>query len=147
MLDRCGIKGVINIKRLESGILLEEFTFDNIITDDGFLQLEKMIGGDSGGINSLALGTNNTPAAVSDHILYNKIILVNTNRDYSIPKKVKFLAIIPENTFSVTTSYLEGGLIYKSGPTEILITRVVFDNPVFQKASNSLSISYDLILS
>ncbi|MEC0239247.1 hypothetical protein P4H66_05175 [Paenibacillus dokdonensis] len=55
-----------------------------------------------------------------------------------------FLAKIPENSFNLTVSFTEIGLFYKSSTEEILITRAVFKSAIFQKPSNSLTLSYSI---
>lgn len=146
MSDKLSIKGIITIDKYDNGKFDKRFKFENLITDVGFLYIAKAIGGDIVGINKLGLGDNNTPESPSDIRLQNKLILVDVNRDYSIAKTVRFLATVPENSFSQTVYYREAGLFYKSTTEEILITRVAFpeNEVVYQKPSNSFSISYEL---
>ena len=145
MFDTTKIKGIIEITRYENGIIDEVFTIENLITDKGVNYLAKMVGGTITGINKIGLGDNNTVASKADLSLYNRTVLVDVTKDYSADKIVRFLAKIPENTFTFTANYKEIGLIYKSSTEDILITRAVFQTPIFQKAENSLSLSYSLI--
>jgi len=143
------IKGEIEIWRYEKGKIDGYWKYENLITNAGFDYLRKLIGNDkTGGINRIALGDNGTAVSVTDTALKNEIIRVGfNNRDYSIDKKVKFLAIIPENSFETSVYYREGGLYYDTNNEKILVTRLVFPDPIYQKTTNSLSISYNLKLS
>lgn len=142
-----GIKGVLNIKKYKKNILIAEYEYENLITNRGLEHILKMIGGDAaGGINRIVLGSSNIPASYTDTNLYNRLISVNVNKDYTDRNKVNFLATIPENTFTTTVGYVEGGLLSRIDSNEILITRLVFDDIIYQNPKHSLSLSYSLEL-
>lgn len=147
MKDNMKINGIIEIFNMEDEKVLDYYRFNNLITNNGFIYIQKMIGGDlSGYINKLALGGSVTPTpSISDTQLGSKIILLDVKRDYSTVKELKFIATIAENTFTVTKTYNEAGLVYKTSTEETLLTRVVFPIPIYQKSTNSLSIIYSLI--
>lgn len=147
MDDKVGIKGSLTIKIYEKEKLIEEHYYENLITDDGLNFLLKLIGNDiTGGINKLALGSNNTVATKTDKALKNKLLLLDVQKDYSIPGRVNFMCKVPENTFTQIVSYQEAGLVNKTSTTETLITRLVFTDVVFQKPENSISFLYSLEL-
>jgi hypothetical protein len=140
-------EGKINIKVFEDSKVVKEYNYKNLITKIGMETLLKFIGGDiSGGINRIGLGGGTAPANILDTQLNNKIILVNVNKDYTDTDRINFLGNISENTFQTTQAYNEAGLVYKNGTEEILITRLVFDDVVYQNPGNSLSLSYSLEL-
>jgi len=142
------IKGQININVMKGKEIVKTYKFDNLITSLGINHILKLIGGDvTGGVNRMALGSGSTAPTLNDKKLNNTVALVNINsRDYSEANKVFFQVIIPENTFTEVKSFIEAGLVYKSQTEEILISRVVFKETVYQYPDNSLSISYMLEL-
>lgn len=143
------ILGEIEITRYDNGKFDGYWRFYNLITNVGFDYIRRLLGNDkTGGINKLALGDDSTAASVNDTKLKNEIIRVNfNNKDYSIDKKVKFLAVIPENTFQTSVYYKEAGLYYDTPTEKILVSRLVFQSPIFQSSTKSLSISYNISLS
>jgi hypothetical protein len=145
MNDKVGLKGSLSIFLYEREKLIKKYYYENLITDDGLNYLLKLIGNDSsGGINKLALGSGTTPALKSDKALSNKILLADVQRDYTVPGRVNFIANVKENTFNSIVNYSEAGLTYKSATSEILVTRLVFNDVVFQKPENSVSFLYSL---
>jgi hypothetical protein len=145
MNDKVGIKGSLTIFKYEKEELIEKHYFENLITDDGLNYLLKLIGNDvTGGINKIALGSGITAPNKTNKTLANKIILLDVQRDYTVPGRVNFLVNIPANTFTQITSFNEAGLVNKTATTETLITRLVFGTTVFQKPENSLSLLYSL---
>lgn len=148
-MDNLNLKGCITLIRYENGKFDKKFYFENLITDLGFLYIAKAISGDIKGINKIGLGDNNTPETINDKSLANKIVMVDSRKDYPNNRTVRFLGLVPENTFNKTVYYREAGLIYKSDTEEILITRVTFpeNEIVYQKPNNSFSFSYEIKLS
>jgi hypothetical protein len=147
MINNFALKGKLNIQVLNEKKVVKEYNYENLITNIGMETILKMVGGDiSGGINRIGLGGGSTPADINDTALNNKLILVNVNKDYTDVDRVNFLGSVPENTFATTQNYLEAGLFYKNGTQEILITRMVFSDVVYQNPANSLSLSYSLEL-
>lgn len=145
--DNTGIIGRIKIFKYEKGKLIEEYEQENLITNVGLDFLLHLIGGDrTGGINKIAIGGNNTPADKTNTALGNKMLLIDASRDYTVSSRINFLSNIPENTFSSIVNYQEAGLVYKSTTEEILITRLVFTDVIYQMPTNSLSILYSLEL-
>jgi hypothetical protein len=145
MNDKVGLKGSLTIFLYEKEKLIEKYYYENLITDDGLNYLLKLVGNDmSGGINKLALGSGNTTPTKSDKTLSNKLLLVDVQRDYNVPGRVNFLANVKDNTFNTIVNYTEAGLVYKSSTSEILVSRVVFNDVVFQKPENSVSFLYSL---
>lgn len=139
--------GTLKILKYERERLIEERNYKNLITNIGLDYLLKLIGGDNiGGINKMAVGSGTTTALKTDIALNNKLSLLDVSKDYSISGKVSFTSIIPENTVKVITTYSEAGLVFKSTTSEILITRLVFGDVLFQKPENSLSFLYSLEL-
>jgi hypothetical protein len=147
MIEHSVIKGYIEIERFNNGILDGKYKFENLITDNGFKWLIDLYRGvTTGSINKLALGTGSNIASTSDISLQTRILLLDVRYDVTMKNALKFLVTIPENTFPSTTYYREAGLVRKETTNEILITRTVFPTAVYQKPSNSLSISYTLQL-
>jgi hypothetical protein len=147
MINNFGLKGKLNIKVLNKKDVIKEYNYENLITNAGMEAILKMVGGEIiGGINRIGLGSGSTPANINDTTLNNKLVLVNVNKDYTDVDRVNFLGTVPENSFTTTQNYLEAGLFYKNGTQEILITRMVFDDVVYQNPANSLSLSYSLEL-
>lgn len=146
MKDTLNIEGLIKIRQYVKGKLINEFEFYNIITNDGFVYLQKFFTGQSGIINKLGLGDDNTPVDPTDTILVNRRILLDVTRDISSPKMIHMLATVPEGSFPITVNFKEAGLIYKTASEEVLVTRVVFPQVVYQTTDASLGISYYLKL-
>lgn len=145
MNTKLGIKGKIKIEHYVKGILVETIEQENLVTDNGFAYMAKFIAGLYTPINKIGLGDNNTDASQSDTTLKNRKILIDfTSKDTSTSGIVQFLAIVPEGSFGTTVNFQEAGLIFKSVSEEILITRVVFPQVVYQPTDSSLSISYSL---
>lgn len=144
--DNCGILGSLRIHKFEENKLIEEYYYENLITDDGLNYFLKLIGNDipTGGINKLALGSGVTPASKSDKTLANKLLLLDVQRDYTNPGKVNFLARVPENTFTQIVNYNEAGLVHRTTNSETLISRLIFSDVIYQKPENSLSFLYSL---
>jgi hypothetical protein len=147
MREPFGIIGRLKILKYEKEKLIEEYEFKNLITDIGLDYLLKLIGGDiSGGINKLAIGSGLTPASKSDISLTNKLLLLDVTKDYTVSGRINFITKIAENTFSDIVNYNEAGLTFKTNNTEILVTRLLFSDTIFQKPENSLSLLYSLEL-
>ena len=147
MKEKFGLIGKLKILKYEQEKLIEEYEFKNLITDVGLNYLLQLIGGDvSGGINKLAVGNGLTAASTSDTSLSNKLLLADVIKDYTINGKINFISKIPANTFPNIVSYNEAGLVCKTNTSEILITRLVFTDTVFQKPENTLSLLYSLEL-
>lgn len=141
------IKGNIKIMKYLKGKLIEKYEYENLITDIGKETILKLIGGDNTShINKIAFGSGTNAAKYSDRQLQSKIYLADVSKDYSIPNRINFLSIIPENTFTQIVNYNEAGLVHKNINSEILISRVVFDDTIYQKPENSLSFIYSLEL-
>lgn len=147
MKQELGLIGTIQIKKYKEDKLIQTYEYKNLITDIGKNNLLRLIGGDnSSPINRIALGDGNREASASDTILQNKLILLDVQRDYGISNRVNFLARVPEYTFPQIVNYKEAGLVHRGLSNEILISRVVFNDVIFQKPENSLSILYSLEL-
>jgi hypothetical protein len=147
MIELFDIKGIIEIDVLdELGNVENHYYFENLITNQGKIYIPQMIGGDLPGINKIGLGTSNSTPDPNDIALGNRIVLIDVTRDYTVTNTVRFIGKVQPNTFSGTVTYLEIGLIYKSVTQDILITRAIFSSPVFQKSTNSLSVTYSLKL-
>jgi hypothetical protein len=145
MNDKAGIKGSLTILKYEKDELIEKYYYENLITDDGLNYLLKLVGNDvTGGVNKLAVGSGINPAVKSDKTLQTKLLLLDVTKDYSVPGRVNFMVNIPANTFNTIVNYNEAGLVNKTGTTETLITRLVFNDTVFQKPENSISFLYSL---
>jgi hypothetical protein len=145
--EKYGLYGSLKIHKFKDNKLIKEYYYENLITDDGLNYLLKLIGGDiSGGINKLAIGDGNNAANKTDKALNNKLLLLDIQKDYSIKGRINFLSIIPEKTFSQITNYKEAGLVYRTNNSETLITRLVFNDVIYQKPENSLSLLYSLEL-
>lgn len=144
--DKFGILGSLVVHKFKEDKLIEEYYYQNLITDNGLNYLLRLIGNDitTGGINKLGIGNGITPANKSDSSLANKLLLLDVQRDYSVPGRINFLARIPENTFSQIVNYNEAGLIHRTTGNETLITRLVFNDTIYQKPENSLSFLYSL---
>lgn len=148
MKDIFGLKGSLKISKYENGILIAEYNYKNLITNVGLDYLLKLIGGDitTGGINKLAVGSGNMVANKTDIALQNKLLLLDIQKDYSVAGKINFLATIKENTFTQIVNYKEAGLVHRTSNSEILISRLVFNDVIYQKPENSLSFLYSLEL-
>lgn len=147
MKDNFNFIGTIKIIKYLEDKIEDIYEHHNLITNVGKDHLLKLIGGDnSEPINKIAFGSGTTAASYTDTQLNNSLYLANVSRDYSITGRINFLATIPENTFNQIVNYNEAGLVHKSGTKEILISRVVFGDTIYQKPENSLSILYSLEL-
>lgn len=145
--DNFGIIGRLEIQKFERNKLIEIYQYENLITNDGLSYLLKLIGNDiTGGINKLAIGDGNNPANKTDKNLQNKLLLLDVTKDYSVSNRVNFLANVKENTFSQIVNYKEAGLVYRTSDSETLITRLIFNDVIYQKPENSLSFLYSLEL-
>jgi hypothetical protein len=140
-----GIKGKIKIDHYVKGILVETIKQENLITDSGLSYIAKFFAGIYPIINKIGLGDSNTPEDHADIALKNRKTLLDfTGRDTTNPFEIQFLTIVPSGSFASTVNFKEAGLIYKSTTEEILITRVVFPQVVYQSTDDSLSIAYSL---
>lgn len=147
MKESFGVIGRLKILKYEKEKLIEEYEYKNLVTDVGLNYFLQQIGGDAtGSINKLGVGSGVTAASKTDTALVNKLLLLDVTRDYTVPGKVNFISKINENTFPSITTYTEAGLIYKSSTSELLVTRLLFNNPIYQKPENSLSLLYSLEL-
>jgi hypothetical protein len=147
MKDSFGLIGRIKIFKYDKDKLIQTYEQENLITDIGLDFLLHLIGGDrTGGINKIVIGNNNTPADKTNTSLGNKLLLLDVMKDYSVPGRINFIGNIKENTFNSIVNYQEAGLVYKSSTEEILITRLIFNDVIYQKPENSLSILYSLEL-
>ena len=148
MKDSFGILGTLKIQKFEDKKIIEEYEYKNLITNVGLDYLLKLIGGDitTGGINKMALGDSNVAASKTNTSLGNKILLLDVTKDYTIPGRINFMTNIKENTFSTIVNYKEAGLVHRTANSEILVTRLVFNDVVYQKPENSLSLLYSLEL-
>lgn len=146
--EKAGLYGSLKIHKYEGNKIIEEFYYENLITNVGLDYLLRLIGNDmpTGGINKLAVGSGNRAAAKTDTALESKLVLLDVQRDYSLTGRVNFIARIPENTFSQIVNYKEAGLVHRTTNSETLITRLVFNDVIYQKPENSLSLLYSLEL-
>lgn len=145
--ENFGLIGRLEIQKFERDKLIEIYHYENLITNDGLSYLLKLIGNDiTGGINKLAIGDGSNAASKTDKTLQNKLLLLDVTKDYSVPNRVNFLANVKENTFSQIVNYKEAGLVYRTTDSETLITRLIFNDVIYQKPENSLSFLYSLEL-
>lgn len=142
------LRGVLRLVSTNpDGSIEFDVEYENLITNIGYDHLVRTIGGDRNGINRIGLGVGTAPASIFDTKLYDKVITVVPNKDYSIEKRINFQGIVRENTFSSTVGYTEGGLIYRNSQgEETLISRLVFPSPIYQKSTNPLTLTYSIIL-
>jgi hypothetical protein len=147
MISKLSINGKIKIKRYVKNKLVDIFDFDNLLTDAGFSYFQGLFKGQYDPINKLGLGDGNTTASVLDVSLQNRLILLDVTYNTLFSKEIQFLATVPEGSFGSTVNFQEGGLIYKTTSEEILVSRLVFPQVVYQTTDSSLSISYSLLFS
>jgi hypothetical protein len=145
MNTKIGIKGKIKIDHYVKGILVETIEQDNLITTNGLAYIAKFFAGTYTIINKIGLGDSNIPEDASDSALKNRKILLDfTGRDNTSPGEIQFLTTVPPGSFASTVNFKEAGLIFKSTTEEILVTRVVFSQVVYQPTDDSLSIAYSM---
>jgi hypothetical protein len=147
MNNKVYLKGYLTILKYLNEQVIEKYYYENLITDVGLNYLLQLVGNDVNlGINKLAIGSGNAIALKTDTSLQTKLLLLDAQKDYSISGRVNFMTSIPANTFGSIVSYNEAGLVCKSSTSEILITRLVFGDTIYQKPENSLSLLYSLEL-
>lgn len=147
-MNNLKLKGIIELKIMKDNNVEKKYVYENLITRDGLSYIAKLIGSNNPPINKIGLGDGIKTPSIEDKQLENLITLGNIiSKDYSNPNTVTFLSVIPENSVQNMVGYREAGLIFRNDNGKLtLITRTVFDEIVYQKPDNSLSISYSIIL-
>lgn len=86
-IDGVNIKGELHLRVVDhEGNVLQQFAFNNLVVNNGKLNVAKLLGGDAAGkkIDTVGVGTSATAAAVTDTTLTGSFTrAVNGNTAYS----------------------------------------------------------------
>jgi len=130
MFDQFKLKGYLTLLKFDkNGLCVDETRLSNLIVDQGLEFTSKLLNGVStDAFKYVAIGSNDTAAAVSDTALNTEEEIMLATATYEADFKSKLTAIF---TFTGTVTIKEAG-IFDAASSGSLLSRVVFADKTFE---------------
>lgn len=143
MIDtRVNVRGYVEIILYsQGGSVVHEQVIQNLVTDAGKALLTRKLIGDTEAIQSIGIGTGNTPATGSDSALESGVAEVDVRFQSTENNIASFIATFEENVPAANQTIGEVGLL---SDEDLLICRTVLDTPFVKSTTDYLVINWKL---
>lgn len=138
MFDNLQVKGVVNLKKISGGEVVQDITVSNLVVDSGKSWIASMVAGGTVTLRSMSLGTGTAAAASSDTALVSSI--AGAEETPTVATSANAITFT-SNFTGVTAAVTEAGITNDT----ILLCRTVFA-AINLTADDTLSITWTITI-